>query len=124
MVVFSDDQVESRLWWVAGGSSHTFVAESPDECARAVVGVTPQSGLFPSSLFSFSSLLSLFVSFISSSLLFASAWRVLCCVVLCCACLCVSLCYVSGVEQCVQVKGINEGLGNVLFSTCSQTENR
>ena len=41
-----DDQVESRFWWVAGGSSHTFVAESPDECARAVMGVTSQSGLF------------------------------------------------------------------------------
>ena len=37
---------ESRIWWVAGGSSHTFVAESPDECARAVMGVTPQSSLF------------------------------------------------------------------------------
>ena len=44
-LVFSDDQVESRLWWVAGRSSHTFAAESPDECARAVMGVTPQSGL-------------------------------------------------------------------------------
>ena len=32
---------------VAGGSSHTFVAESPDECARAVIGVTPQPGPFP-----------------------------------------------------------------------------
>ena len=53
-LVTSDVQVESRLWWVAGGSSHTFVAESPDECARAVMGVTPQSGLFSllSSLFS------------------------------------------------------------------------
>ena len=56
---------------------------------------------------------------------------VLCCAVLCCcvssccvcACLCVSLCHVSGVEQCVQVKRINGRLGNVLFSTCSQTEN-
>ena len=56
-LVASDDQVESRLWCVAGGSSHTFVAESPDECARAVVGVTPQFGLF--SLLS--SLLSLFI---------------------------------------------------------------
>ena len=44
-LVISDDQVESRLWWVAGGSSHTFVAESPHECARAVMGVTPQSSL-------------------------------------------------------------------------------
>ena len=25
-----DDQVESRLWWAAGGSSPTFVPESPD----------------------------------------------------------------------------------------------
>ena len=53
-----------------------------------------------------------------------------CAVLLCvvgwcvCACLCVSLCHVSGVEQCVQVKRINGGLGNVLFSTFSQTENR
>ena len=39
----SNDQVESRLRWVAGGSRHTFVAESPDECARAVMGVTPLS---------------------------------------------------------------------------------
>ena len=57
-LVTSNDQVESRrVWWVAGGSSHTFVAESPDECARAVVGVTPQFGVF--SLLS--SLLSLFI---------------------------------------------------------------
>ena len=28
---------------MAGGSSHAFEAESPDECARAVTGVTPQS---------------------------------------------------------------------------------
>ena len=60
----------------------------------------------------------------------AAACSVLCCcvllcvVVLCvCACLCVSLCHMSGVEQCVQVKRINGGLGNV-FSTYSQTENR
>ena len=26
----SDDQVESRIWWAAGGSSHTFVPEPPD----------------------------------------------------------------------------------------------
>ena len=45
-LAISDDQVESRLWWVAGGSSHTFAAESQDECARAVIGVTPQSSLF------------------------------------------------------------------------------
>ena len=44
--VFSDDQVESRAWWVAARSSHTFEAESPDECARAVMVVTLQSGLF------------------------------------------------------------------------------
>ena len=50
-LVFIDDQVESRLWSVAGGSSQTFVVESPGECARAVMGVTPQSGLLPSSLF-------------------------------------------------------------------------
>ena len=37
-LVISDDQVQSRSWWVAGGSSHTFVAESPDECARACDG--------------------------------------------------------------------------------------
>ena len=42
-MVVSDDQVESRLWWVVRGSSHTFVPESPDECARAVMGVTRQS---------------------------------------------------------------------------------
>ena len=41
--VMSGDQVESRPWWVAGGSSYTFVAESPDECARVVMVVTPQS---------------------------------------------------------------------------------
>ena len=63
-LVFSDDQVESRLWWVAGGSNHTFVAESPDECARAVMGVTPLSSLF-SSLFYWSSHL---LSFIFSCL--------------------------------------------------------
>ena len=45
-LVISDDQVESRVWWVAGGSRHTFVSESPDECARAVAGVKTQSGLF------------------------------------------------------------------------------
>ena len=45
-LAISDDQVESRLWWMAGGSNHTFAAESPDECALAVVGVTPQSSLF------------------------------------------------------------------------------
>ena len=39
-------RLRDRFWWVAGGSSHTFVAESPDECARAVMGVTPQSSLF------------------------------------------------------------------------------
>ena len=27
-----DDQVESRIWWAAGGSSPTFVPESPDWC--------------------------------------------------------------------------------------------
>ena len=32
---------------MAGGSSHTFVAESSDECARVVTGVTPQSRLLP-----------------------------------------------------------------------------
>ena len=50
------------------------------------MGVTPQSGLFPSSLFS-SVFLFNFTSLhlcLSSSLLFASVWRVLCCVVLCC----------------------------------------
>ena len=50
-LVISDDQFESRIWWVACGSRHTFVAESPDECARAVMGVTPQSSLLFSSLF-------------------------------------------------------------------------
>ena len=29
-----NDQVESRLWWAAGGSSPTFVPESPDKCPR------------------------------------------------------------------------------------------
>ena len=33
-LVISDDQVESRLWWAAGGSSLTFVPESPDWCPR------------------------------------------------------------------------------------------
>ena len=46
-----DDQVESRIWWVADGSSHTFAAESPDECARAVRSATPQSSLQSLSLF-------------------------------------------------------------------------
>ena len=103
---------------------------------RTLSSLSPPVSLFSLSLFSLSHLyfflsLSLFVSFISSSLLLASVWRVLCCavllyvVVLCvCACLCVSLCHVSGVEQCVQVKRINGGFGNVLFSTYSQTENR
>ena len=35
-LVVSDDQVGSRPWWVAGGSRHTFVEKSPDECARGV----------------------------------------------------------------------------------------
>ena len=68
-LVISDDQVESRLWWVAGGSSHTFVAESPDECARAVMGVTPQSSLFP--LLSLHLYLFFYLSFIFSSPLFS-----------------------------------------------------
>ena len=29
--VLSDNEVQSRLWWVAGGSSQTFVPESPCE---------------------------------------------------------------------------------------------
>ena len=29
-----DDQVESRIWWAAGGPSPTFVPESPDKCPR------------------------------------------------------------------------------------------
>ena len=29
-LVISEDQVESRKWWAAGGSSPTFVPESPD----------------------------------------------------------------------------------------------
>ena len=48
----SGDQVESRLWWVASGSSHTFVSESPDEFVRTVMGVTPQSSLLSSHLHS------------------------------------------------------------------------
>ena len=44
-LVISDDQVESRIW-ADGASSHTFVAESSDECARAEMGVTSQSSLF------------------------------------------------------------------------------
>ena len=31
---FGDDQVESHVWWAAGGSSPTFVPESPDQCPR------------------------------------------------------------------------------------------
>ena len=58
---FSDDQVETLPWWVAGGSSHAFVAESPDDRARAVMVVTPQSSL-SSSLSFFSLLSSLFFS--------------------------------------------------------------
>ena len=73
--------------------------------------------LLSSHLYLFSSL-SLFVCFMSTSLLFACVlWRVLR------VCVCF-LCHVSGVEQCVQVKRINGGLSNVLFLTCSQTENR
>ena len=45
-LVIGDDQVESRY----GGSSQTFIAESPDECARAAMGVTHQSGLLLFSL--------------------------------------------------------------------------
>ena len=30
----SEDQVESRVWWAAGGSSPTFVPESPGKCPR------------------------------------------------------------------------------------------
>ena len=41
-LVISGDQVESRTWWLAGGST-----ESPDECACAVMGVTHQSSLSP-----------------------------------------------------------------------------
>ena len=33
-LVFSEDQVESRKWWAAGGSSPTFVPESPGWCPR------------------------------------------------------------------------------------------
>ena len=92
------------------------------------------------SLFSFVSLfisvsLRLFHLFFSS-LCFCVSCSVQCCAVQCsvlcccmwlccvcvCACLCVPLCHVSGFEQCVQVKRINAGLGNVLFSTHSQTE--
>ena len=83
--VISEDQVESRLWWVAGGSSHTFEAESPDECARAMMGVTPQSSLF--SLLSSS--LSLFSLFLSSSLLIPALFSsLLCCLLLCFCCVC------------------------------------
>ena len=101
-------------------------------------------------LFSFSSLTIsvslLFFSFISSSLLFASVWCVLCCAVLCCTvlccavlcccvllyvvvllslvvlCVCVSLCHVSGVEQCVQVMRRISGIGNVPSKTYSFVE--
>ena len=31
---FGDDRVGSRFWWAAGGSSPTFVPESPDWCPR------------------------------------------------------------------------------------------
>ena len=68
-------------------------------------------------------------SSLSSLLLFSLllCCGVFCAVLLCvvvCACLCKSLCHVSGVEQCAQVKRINGGLGNVLFMTYSQNENR
>ena len=103
--------------------------------------VSPSISLFSLSLFSLFMCISfhlclssrLFHLFFSSLCFCALACSVLCCcvllcvLVLCvcvCACLCVSLCHVSGVEQCVQVKRINGGLGNVLFSTFSQTENR
>ena len=113
--------------------------------ARGMLDVTRMiGGFFPvlfstnSQTFLVSPSLSLFVSFVSSSLLFASVpWRILCCVVFCAVLLCVAVCrcvvcvcvsacvvcHVSGVEQCVQVKRQNGGLGNVLFLTYSQTEN-
>ena len=81
-LVFSDDPVESRVWWVAGGSSHTFVAESPDECARAVTGVTPQSSLF-------SLLSSLFLCLLSHVMLSSVVWEYMWC--LWCGLWCVSL---------------------------------
>ena len=69
------------------------------------------------SLVSFPLLSSPLSSSLSSLLLFS---LLLCCGVFCA----VLLCPVSGVEQCVQAKRINGGLGNVLFSTFSQTEKR
>ena len=54
----------------------------------------------------------------------APMWRVLCCAVLLYdVVLCVSLCHVSGVEQLYQAMRMIAGIGNVLFSTCSQTSN-
>ena len=50
-----------------------------------------------------------------------------CCAVLCCAVLlyevvlCVSLCHVSGGEQLYQARRMIGGIGNVVFSTYSQT---
>ena len=92
------------------------------------------SSLFPSALFSFVSLFIFISLHLVSLLLSASVCVALCCVVLRCAVLCccvwlhvvvlfvcvrlcASLCHVSGVEQCIQVKRTNGGLGNVLFST-------
>ena len=57
----------------------------------------------------------------------ALVWHVLCCAVLCCAVLlyevvlCESWCHVSGVEQLYQARRIIGGIGNLLFSTYSQT---
>ena len=56
----------------------------------------------------------------------APVWRVLCCavlccVVLCCVVLCAVLCCVSGVEQLYQSRRMIGGIGNMLFSTYSQT---
>ena len=59
---------------VAGGSSHTLVAESPDECARAVMGQSHLQSSLSSLLFSsllFSSLSSLLLLFSSLLLLFS-----------------------------------------------------
>ena len=61
-----DDPVESRTCWAAGGSSPTFIPESPDECTRAVMGVALLSHLFSLlSSFQFYKYLSLFSRFMS-----------------------------------------------------------
>ena len=90
------DQIESLFWWAAGGSSPTFVPESPDQCLNETADA-PQSGL-SSLLSSLSSSLSVSVSVLCCVVCCFSV--VLCCgrvvVVLCCvvSCRVVSCCVV------------------------------